>query len=696
MNHYYTRISTVIGAVALLLSLNVKAQYHAQRPAALKANSRWFFGEYGINFNQQPQAIPTPEFLAAFNATAFQSTFKNTVKGTRNPNVIPVSHPVSGDLRFVALETKIFNRNFAELPNGDFSDRNVPAENFEKNILIAPVMNDPDRYFHFMLSAEGDSLVLARSIINMTLNNGLGDIEADSKNTIIRKFANTNVITELIDVIPGNNCDFWLVLSENKVNFEAAYSIQAFHITIDGIDPNPVVSRFEKTNPNVALWDYQFSPDRALLSIISYDVTNTISFLKFNLDNGTTSISVYPDIKFPGAPGSYDVHGAFTPDNGYFIAYNNVIRDKNAIFYKYDFSAYNVGYRVDSFSYPISTYKPFDRVTELRYVPAAILFKPYDNKLFSNIPESIRTEDIIAKNEYGKPYYNITAYSSIKLVPFGPPGSLDSWRQFSFSPEINLSRSCRLFTNSTINYPYLAGDTIPTVYDSVLCLAPDEPFPSVTLKAKAGFNNYTWNDGTTGTEKHINQPGKYWVLYKGSCNYRVDTFNYRLWVPTKVLPPDTTVCEQRLPIPIVPTKEGEYRWLDINTNEPARNINQAGTYTVEFKDFGCTQLDSITVHSKFCPCELGLPNAFTPNGDGLNDYFKPVMTLGCVPSGYTLRIFNRWGQLVYSSFNEFDMGWDGTYNSGLAAPGSYFYEIKFKSRFLDDPYYQKGELILVR
>lgn len=60
--------------------------------------------------------------------------------------------------------------------------------------------------------------------------------------------------------------------------------------------------------------------------------------------------------------------------------------------------------------------------------------------------------------------------------------------------------------------------------------------------------------------------------------------------------------------------------------------------------------------------ELRIPNAFTPDGNGKNDFFM---------KGYHVKIFNRWDQIIF----EGDDGWDGTRNGNLVSPGTYFYEL---------------------
>jgi gliding motility-associated-like protein len=89
--------------------------------------------------------------------------------------------------------------------------------------------------------------------------------------------------------------------------------------------------------------------------------------------------------------------------------------------------------------------------------------------------------------------------------------------------------------------------------------------------------------------------------------------------------------------------------------------------------FGCTASTSHELDPGTC-CTVAFPNAFTPNGDGHNDKFRPLFT------GYhnfhVFRIVNRWGQTVYESTNS-NMQWDGTLNGVPQDMGVYFYYIKY-------------------
>ena len=73
---------------------------------------------------------------------------------------------------------------------------------------------------------------------------------------------------------------------------------------------------------------------------------------------------------------------------------------------------------------------------------------------------------------------------------------------------------------------------------------------------------------------------------------------------------------------------------------------------------------------------LYVPNSFTPNGDGMNDVFHPVITSGIRPNTYSFTVFNRWGEVVYETNDPID-GWDGFKNNKLCQDGTYTWLIKF-------------------
>ena len=115
-----------------------------------------------------------------------------------------------------------------------------------------------------------------------------------------------------------------------------------------------------------------------------------------------------------------------------------------------------------------------------------------------------------------------------------------------------------------------------------------------------------------------------------------------------------------------------------NTFTPIANPTQTTTYTLTVVDANsCTSTDGAVV--TVIPYCVDPKDAFTPNGDGIND--KWVMTNGtsCLSSagGIDVKVYNRYGGLVYAN-NNYQNNWDGTYNGKLVADGTYYYLVVYR------------------
>jgi gliding motility-associated-like protein len=88
------------------------------------------------------------------------------------------------------------------------------------------------------------------------------------------------------------------------------------------------------------------------------------------------------------------------------------------------------------------------------------------------------------------------------------------------------------------------------------------------------------------------------------------------------------------------------------------------------------------------------PNAFTPNGDGLNDIFLPFIQ-GEAPETYELMIFDRWGEMIFRSTDELK-GWDGTHKNMKAKEDVYVWKIKVKEAKNSKKHEHVGHVTLLR
>lgn len=107
---------------------------------------------------------------------------------------------------------------------------------------------------------------------------------------------------------------------------------------------------------------------------------------------------------------------------------------------------------------------------------------------------------------------------------------------------------------------------------------------------------------------------------------------------------------------------------------------EVGTYEIILmatSDHGCIDTAMATVYVEE-DLIYYVPNTFTPDGDGNNEVFRPVITSGMDPNYYHFYIYNRWGEAVFES-QDIEDGWDGTVHGLVAQDGTYTWKIEFKS-----------------
>lgn len=163
---------------------------------------------------------------------------------------------------------------------------------------------------------------------------------------------------------------------------------------------------------------------------------------------------------------------------------------------------------------------------------------------------------------------------------------------------------------------------------------------------------------------------------------------------------DTTLCiGQQLLLNANIPKEADsviYTWQD-GSKDSVLLVSQSGTYWVSayIEDYKITVTDTIRVNYTDCTPPkylLWIPNSFTPNGDGLNDIFKPE-TLAEIEE-YTMLIFNRWGQQIFES-NNINKAWDGKYKGRIVESGVYTYRIEATDKLTKEKKVYNGRVTLV-
>ena len=144
-----------------------------------------------------------------------------------------------------------------------------------------------------------------------------------------------------------------------------------------------------------------------------------------------------------------------------------------------------------------------------------------------------------------------------------------------------------------------------------------------------------------------------------------------------------------------------YLWNTGDTTESI-TIYFEGWYTVEMLTAaGCYGIDSILL---LMPEEerpdviLWVPNAFTPDGDGLNDTFRPIPSNYELITSYKLMIFNRWGEFLWETY-DIGEGWPGIREDELCPGDAYVYKIIWSAASVpgkDTPQVLAGMVIMVQ
>jgi gliding motility-associated-like protein len=253
------------------------------------------------------------------------------------------------------------------------------------------------------------------------------------------------------------------------------------------------------------------------------------------------------------------------------------------------------------------------------------------------------------------------------------------------------------FENTVNLFAYMYVDLVEVYpFHPVLELGRDTTLcqgASLVLDAGTGGSVYAWSNGEHTASIAITEPGTFWVeKFYGACSV-TDTIH--IGSAHLDLGIDQVICRGESVVLDAGTNGGVYSWSN-GQNTSSIVVTTPGIYWVEKHEGDCVLSDTLEVESVDCTMppitegELYVPNAFTPDHDGINDFFGPKVDN---ITEYSMTVFNRWGQVVFTSQNP-GQSWDGMYKQAEAPEGVYVYSITYKTglRLLD----VKGHVSLIR
>ena len=276
---------------------------------------------------------------------------------------------------------------------------------------------------------------------------------------------------------------------------------------------------------------------------------------------------------------------------------------------------------------------------------------------------------------------------SLVLLSTADAETTIEWQNGSSAPTFTVT-TAGVFTLSESNRCGDAADTITVTYldapdpftlgsDATLC-----PGETLTLNAPSTPYSIMWQDGSNQASIVVNQAATYALQISNECGTATDelVLDYDTSVPQLNLAPtiswcpgDIVILDATQPFPAT------YIW-STGATTPSIQIVTPGVYTIDVATPCSMMAMEVEVYVGDCiepdvHNEIYIPNVFSPNDDGINDLFFLSFGSDIQVTAMTGSIFDRWGNLVYSS-EVSPFQWDGLFADEVLMPGVYVYLIK--------------------
>ncbi len=729
------KLRTISVFIFLLCFSQAKAQY--------ESSPVWGFGhKAGIDFsNTSPKAITTPVYThSAVSAT--QCDDAGNVLFYANGFMIwdadgkimqGSDNPVWSN-RYVGS----WNLNAMIVPDGADTNRYFVFTTFPSK-GIAPF----GQYYVGQLTY---------TVVDMTLNGGKGGVVQGQTHILL-----DTVCGHYMTVVPGVPCKYWVVVQSGKGSGDydfKTYEVGLHGVIQQPVVSHFGAMDIPSVNPKGVGYGVGNRAGNMIYShtrnklIVSYESAD-ISAYDFDPATGKVSNAVALDWAYPrGENYSSSTIPAIclSPNEQllYVSGYTSTLLQSNSAFILQQFpliqngSVLSVGTPITIFQPSHSQYLGVQQQTGFGWQKSAMQLGA-DSKIYHaftmgqkflgriNNPDvpgvgcnfvpaamtlqtgSYTTSSLPAPMFRRKAIKDIVGDNTNKTICFQPSVSLSApegytyyqWQNGWTSPVIDADTSgryivassnekCELRTDTfnvaLVDYTLDLGLDIISCFDTVLQPVSDIPQGAV----------YKWQDGSVQNSFYADRPGTYWLTVAERGCISSDTVHFKEEELLLSLPDDTVICtgtDMRLDATVT-VQGAAYAWHDGST-APVYYADKAGVYTVSVSKGFCYADAATNLKEEYCDnCLSGVPNAFTPNNDGLNDKFKPVFYSICPIENYRFSVYNRFGQRVFHTVNH-EEGWDGTFNGVNTDIGTYFYYLKFKGPH-DKEYFHKGDVIMLR
>ena len=303
------------------------------------------------------------------------------------------------------------------------------------------------------------------------------------------------------------------------------------------------------------------------------------------------------------------------------------------------------------------------------------------------------------------------------------PGATYLWQDNSTNSTFTVSQTGNYSVTVTNNNCSAQDDIDIVVYDqinvsitadTVGCEFQPLNFQDLTISAAGTIQNWNWTFGDNGVLN--SRSGTH--TYVSSGNYQANltvttsfgcsndtTFNVKIY-PQPVAGFTFTPEDPKLEEVVIFNDESEkaltWNWVFGDGNydnlpNTSHVYNFPYTYTVMqiVSNNGC--VDTAFASVPLLEEQLFyIPNAFTPDGNGFNATFTPIFISGFDPYNFHMAILNRWGEVIFETYDA-SIGWDGTYGAnGLVQNGTYIWRVEFGDINSDKTFNYEGHVTLIR
>jgi len=596
-------------------------------PRSQKQAEVWYFGEFaGIDF-RSGSAVPLQDenVMSAFKSTA---TICDSL----------------GNLQFFTDGKQVWDRTFTLMPNATGLSGSRGAT---QPCIIIPLPGNADIYYVFtldVLTFKADNTYttkgLSYSVIDMSLRGGNGDATTTLNVPLV-----TPVCQKMTAVNNHDSSGTWVIVHKWDSDMFYAYLVDRNGLKDPVISSAGSVHGGGTSQQTNAEGFMKASPDGKKIALA---ITGDNKVELFDFDNATGKVS-NGKTYFPNDAGLNANGIEFSADSKklYVIMFQrggSGPPTSPSLVYQYDISGGQLNNPV-----LVGTSAGI-RLFSMQLAP--------DRRIYItrtvNLTSKVDSLDVIYNPERPGPACN---FNSLNNVP-------DS--RFDLTGGRYGVYSLPNFNQSYFNIPAFTWDSV--------CHGDVTRFRIIN---KANINSVMWDFGDGGTSDVLDPvhlyaaPGKYLVTL--TQNFNGQAFKDSLWVTSFALPVislvDTILLYSGASITLhAGGGFSEYLWSN-GSSDSLITVGTQGSYRVRVMDNHCCTNADTTFVQVF---KYTVPNAFTPNGDGINDLFQVNgLYKNCT---FRMIIYDRWGQLLFESENV-DKGWDGTYRGQACPPDSYVWVV---------------------